>query len=338
VAINDSNMRASVIIPCYNSSTFLPKTLECVLAQSMQPLEIICVDDASTDDTWDLLQDFASKTQNMVIPLRHDVNRGTPAAGRNTAITRACGDWVAFLDHDDEWMPDKLETQARMLLHHPDSGLIHSDAWSEREGEQGSRRPMQQGRHIPAGDPFRALFHRNFIVCSTVLIRRDWLGKAGRLNEAPEALGVDDYDLWLRLARLRCPFTHVAEPLATWQYHGDNASQDKIMSLSSKIWALENLLCKEHGMAVDLGGRGIDLRLTSLRLELAHALLQAGKVNPAQICIEKVLDRKGLNQVLWSVRMAMTLHGLMHPGTQKTIRKAGRRYRQRSRAEGQKKS
>jgi glycosyltransferase involved in cell wall biosynthesis len=122
--------RASVIIPTYNCGRFLPEAIESVLAQTLPPHEVIVVDDGSTDDTPAVAARFAGR-----IVYHRQVNRGVSAA-RNAGMDRATGDWLAFLDADDLWMPTKLAAVAPVCRSRPQPAIVFTDY--QPFGEQGS--------------------------------------------------------------------------------------------------------------------------------------------------------------------------------------------------------
>jgi teichuronic acid biosynthesis glycosyltransferase TuaG len=107
----------SVVVPCFNAAAFLPRTLSSVLAQSHKALELIVVDDASTDNSADVVRAYAQRDDRVVL-VQRTKNAGTPGAPRNDGVARARGEWIAFLDADDLWHPLKLELQLRALREH----------------------------------------------------------------------------------------------------------------------------------------------------------------------------------------------------------------------------
>ena len=131
--------RVSVVIPTYNRAETLPRAIDSALAQTMGDLEVIVVDDGSTDDTDSVLADYEDRDPR-VRPVVHDTNRGANAA-RNTGIERARGEYVAFLDSDDEWHPAKLERQLAALEERSDEWVgVYCDAGFELSGASGPLR------------------------------------------------------------------------------------------------------------------------------------------------------------------------------------------------------
>ncbi|HYL81892.1 MAG TPA: glycosyltransferase, partial [Candidatus Acidoferrum sp.] len=184
----------SVIIPTYNSAGFVVEAVRSVLAQTHSPVEIIVVDDGSTDATAESLRPYAERIRYL-----YQQNRGV-AAARNAGIAVARGDLLAFLDADDMWVPDKLERQLACLDRRPQVGVTHADARHcyVDSGRQCARPPL--ARQFD-GNCYTDLFFGNRIVTSSVMVKRHCLEAVGGFDETIRAASVEDYDLWLRLAR-----------------------------------------------------------------------------------------------------------------------------------------
>lgn len=118
MVIDNAHSLISVIIPVYNGAAFIAAALESVLGQTYQSWEMIVVDDGSTDDTASVVHQFSDRVRYLYQP-----NRG-PAAARNTGMAAAKGELIAFLDHDDQWTPDKLTVQANYLQQNPQVGYV----------------------------------------------------------------------------------------------------------------------------------------------------------------------------------------------------------------------
>lgn len=199
----------SVVVPTRNRGDLLPRAIASVLRQTFADLELIVVDDASSDHTPEVLARLAAADPR-VSAVRSPARRGVSAA-RNLAVARAVGRYVAFLDDDDEWLPAKLARQVE-VLENGDAGLVYCpclyvgpDGREERMGtEDVSARPARE-----------ALFRRNLLSTPAVVVRRDLLCRVGGFDEALPQM--EDWDLWLRLAALT-PFAYVPEPLV--RVHG----------------------------------------------------------------------------------------------------------------------
>lgn len=192
----------SVIIPAYNAALYIVDALESVFAQTHSDFEVIAIDDGSTDETWQILKRYADR-----ICCLRQVNGG-PARARNAALRLASGTFVAFLDADDLWVPEKLSMQAGFLEEHHDVELVFSDMeeFSEDEVVRPSFFATRQNAEIlrrpgRIADAFERLLGEYLIPTSTVLVRRRVLDKVGTFDETFEAMA-EDKDLWLRIARV----------------------------------------------------------------------------------------------------------------------------------------
>jgi glycosyltransferase involved in cell wall biosynthesis len=193
----------SVVIPAYNAAGFLPRALASAAGQSLQPLEILVVDDGSSDATARIARDFGEPVR--LIGQEH---RGA-AAARNSGIRAARGEVIAFLDADDEWLPHKLEKQ--LPLHRlPDLAMSysHSHEFDPQGGDLGDT--FREGGAARGIDLWRKLLAANFIATPTVMAGRALLLSLGGFDESLEV--GEDQDMWIRLA-LRGQVDFVEESL-----------------------------------------------------------------------------------------------------------------------------
>jgi len=214
------NVNISVIIPTHNRVHTIGRAIESVLKQSLQPAEIIIVDDGSTDGTAELIQNDFPACRYL-----HQQNQGVSSA-RNNGISTATGEWLAFLDSDDEWMPEKLATQASVLESNPGMKLCHTEEIWIRNG----KRVNQMKKHAKTGG---WIFQHCLPLCaispSSVIIHRSLFDSVGPFDETLPAC--EDYDLWLRI----CAF-HPTLFIETPQIikHGGHEDQ-----LSRKHWGMD---------------------------------------------------------------------------------------------------
>ena len=192
--MNDPRSLISVIIPCFNAEGTILRTLASVRKQTYHPIEIIAVDDASRDGTLRLLREQEASGVRIVAQPK---NGGAPAA-RNAAIAIARGEFLAFVDADDEWYPDKLERQFELIAAHPAMTMVGCRC--EVLHPDGTRVPVNPDRVPPAGrEAWRTLLHHSFFVPSTVMARADAVRKIGGFDARLRA-GEDDQDICIRLA------------------------------------------------------------------------------------------------------------------------------------------
>ena len=180
--------KISVIIPTYNRKHTLQRAIDSVLAQTFKPYEIIIVDDGSKDGTkeW-LLQNYPS------VQYIHQPNNGVSSA-RNKGIQISQGSWIALLDSDDEWMPEKLEYQSKFIKVNRDSSFCHTNEIWIRNGV----RVNQMKKHKKyGGDIFKHCLDICRISPSSSIIKKDVFEEVGTFDESLTVC--EDYDLWLRV-------------------------------------------------------------------------------------------------------------------------------------------
>ncbi|MCG3148419.1 MAG: hypothetical protein PCFJNLEI_01862 [Verrucomicrobiae bacterium] len=208
----ETRATVSVVIPAYNCARFLAQAVESVLAQTCPPTEVIVVDDGSTDDTAEVAASFGTR-----IHLIRQPNRG-PAVARNTGIEAAQGEWIAFLDSDDVWFPDKLERQVAALQ---PGGLLCGEVLVF-SGMDLPTPPARQPSPITEV-PFERLLQRNWIATSTVVVPRSALVEVGGFNKRYR--GPEDFDCWLSLAYRGVPVRKMMTPVAGYRIIPQSLSQ-----------------------------------------------------------------------------------------------------------------
>src|SRR4030065_1887949 len=208
----------SVIIPTYNRDVFLRSAIESVLNQTFQAFEIIVVDDASSEDVQGIVQGFHDRRIKCI---RHETNKGE-AGARNTGIMHAEAKYIAFLDDDDTWLPEKLKSQLDVLEKNTlKVGGIYS-GYIVKDCDD----PRKSYTKIPAkrGDIYKDLLIKNSIgPPSTVVVRRECIETAG-LFDANIFYGVD-HDFYLRIAK-DFHFEFIAQPLVSYTIHEDRLSNN----------------------------------------------------------------------------------------------------------------
>jgi glycosyltransferase involved in cell wall biosynthesis len=191
-------MQFSVVIPCYNAEAWLESTLASVAAQSLAALEVIVVDDGSSDRSLALLQGQANVTRLLQTP-----NLG-PAAARNAGIAAATGDWVAFLDADDAWKPDHLERIAALVGGTEDvvylAAAEHYSINVNRVVSVSDNGPIEQPTAAMDHDRYFALYlQHGLLEMSSMAVRRDRLQAVGGFNS--DFRGAEDLELMLRVVQ-----------------------------------------------------------------------------------------------------------------------------------------
>ncbi|MDA3810253.1 MAG: glycosyltransferase [Spirochaetaceae bacterium] len=184
----------SVIIPVYNRENMICDAVESVLNQTYEQYEIIVADDGSTDNTISQLKKYSHLASFHCLKLNHS---GFPGKVRNQAVELAKGKWIAFLDSDDLWMPEKLEKQLDYLETHQNSKIIHT---LEKWVRNGKTISQSHRKHQKEGDLFNISLGKCEIGPSTVVMEKSLFLKSGGFREDLEIC--EDYDLWLKITSL----------------------------------------------------------------------------------------------------------------------------------------
>jgi glycosyltransferase involved in cell wall biosynthesis len=205
----------SVVVPCFNGARFVAEAVRSALAQTHQDLEIVVVDDGSTDDSAAVVRGLGAPRVRIIA----QANAGVSAA-RNRGAAAARGEYLAFLDQDDAWLPEKLERQLARFAERPAAGLVYADSFIVAEDGAVLGRVGERAR-LPAGDVFDALLVENVVPVSTLLLPRavfQMVGGFGRYRY------VEDLDLILRVAA-KHPVDVVATPLSRYRVHPGSTSR-----------------------------------------------------------------------------------------------------------------
>ncbi len=205
--------RVSVVIPTYNSTAFIRRTLDSVLSQTFTGMEVLVVDDGSTDGTRELVG-----TIGPPVTLAAGKGREGASVARNRGVALARGEYVAFLDHDDLWNRDKIERQVEGLDADPAAGLSFTQARMTRDGRVLEIAPMLDDPAAFLREAYENLAHWNYIPMSSVMVRRSSLpvvaGDEGSGPFDPDLRLAEDWELWLRIAS-RHKIVFIPEPLTS---------------------------------------------------------------------------------------------------------------------------
>jgi glycosyltransferase involved in cell wall biosynthesis len=217
----------SVIIPAYNGEKFLPRSIGSVLAQTYRNIELIVADDGSTDGTKKVVEEFQGKDARVLYYFEE--NSGGPARPKNFAMQYAKGEYVAYLDQDDEWAPEKLEKQVALF---EAGGVVRGGAGEKELGLVGCDAFLARGNGKVFGiyktpltsEVFPALLDRNYIHSnSSVLLRRDVIERIGARDE--QLKYAEDWDMWIRIAAAEYRFAFVREPLFKYYFYPANSTK-----------------------------------------------------------------------------------------------------------------
>lgn len=251
--MDEKNPLISVIIPTYNRAHLLERAVRSVLNQTYSQFEVIVVDDGSSDDT-PMVVDRLKKLDERVRYLCHGKNKG-PQAARNTGIHATRGDFVAFLDSDDEWLPSKLEKQMAVFASGGRKlGVVYSGFRLEYHDGKPSSNYVPRYR----GYIYKHALKEWITDTNTLLVRKDLLFKVGLWDEKCRC---DEWDLCIRLARV-AEFDFVAEPLSIYYYHGGPSVSKNIGDRA--IGNLDVIICHLPEIVRELGGPALAMHLLSV--------------------------------------------------------------------------
>ena len=226
----------SVIIRTYNRADYLGQAIESVLAQTFREFELIVVDDGSTDDTAALLARYSGRLTPIIL------NRtANPSAIFNAGIRAASGEFVAFLDDDDLWLPHKLEQQVKLLAENASFGFSYGNTRLLYPDGRLSA-PTLQPDQIVSGSVLRTMVHNMCIHPSTTVVRHRWFDEVGLFDEGQ--LDCEDFFFFLRLARVT-EAVCVSEPVSLIRRHDSQyslARERSLFTYQAAVSALESLL------------------------------------------------------------------------------------------------
>ena len=258
----------SVIIHTYNNEKFIAETVESVLNQTYKDYEIIIVDDGSVDGTRDALIPYMQKIRY------HYKENGGIASAKNAGISLSETEFVAFLDHDDLWVPDKLQLQMEHFNENPQIGLVYAKYTSFRDGKELRTKP-EKGY---SGWIFKELLSKSFIQTSTVVVKRECLDAVGPYDET-FSLG-DEYDMFLRIAqKFQCGF--VDKGLTRYRVHDTNASNNDFLFDNENLGVYKKI----YNNFTDLDGvekKILRKRIARYSMKVAEGLYSQGKLEESK--------------------------------------------------------
>lgn len=238
------NPLVSVIIPSYNSRQWVGKALDSVLAQTYQNLEIIVVDDGSTDDTAEFIK--TNYGANERVHYFNQPNGGVSVA-RNFGIQQAKGDLISFLDADDWLLPEKVARQVNFLLIHPEYQIAYCDFWCVADGGKEKLELPTGGRLIKgvSGNILADLLGRTMIAPHAALLYHECLIKAGGFKE--DLMYGEDWEFWLRLAGLGFQFGFLPQRDVVYRLRSDSRSTKNF-----QVQLFRNRTCRYISEEIDL--------------------------------------------------------------------------------------
>lgn len=197
VQSHDVPLRISVVCPVYNSRAYVQRTIDALYGQSILPDELIVIDDGSSDGTPEFLQAYVDSLHKPVKFMLLKMEHRGPGAARNAGIANATGNWIAFLDSDDIWFPEKISSLINCLKQNPNVNFVcHHEEYVRMDG---SRSVLSYASRYSSKRPLtEQLYQVNLFSTSAVACRRELLMEHGKFDAT--LMSAQDYELWLRLS------------------------------------------------------------------------------------------------------------------------------------------
>lgn len=235
--------RVSVIIPTYNTARYLPEAIESVLKQTYQDFEIIVLDDGSNDNTKEIVMKYNDNIKNKIRYIYQE-NKGV-AVARNTAIKNARGEFIALLDADDKYYPNRLEEGIKVIGSNPGIGLVHADDMETFEDGKCIGTPKRNKR-VLSGYIFKNLFtHKANISSPTVLVRKECFDKVGLFDENLTRLGCEDREAWLRIAR-EYRIEYINKVLAYYRHQRAGLSKNREKMMRGRYYVVDKFFSQGY--------------------------------------------------------------------------------------------
>lgn len=266
--------KVSIIIPAYNQAHYLPDAINSALEQSHPDVEVIVVDDGSTDHTPDVTAEYADRPN---VKLIRQANTGLSGA-RNRGFSEATGDYICFLDSDDYFSPDKVQKQAAMLDANPDLGFVYCDIVTvDPSGEPVAEQcTVERSDRVLSGNIFQSLLLGGYFPPHTVMLRRSILAELGGFDL--DCGGHADYEFWLRISAAGHAACFQNEALAYYRTHPDSMSKDGPHMKATRIMAFRKI-AERYPAVLARGLSAVqqmneDLYKANAWLQNAHQLVQ----------------------------------------------------------------
>ncbi|BCS97090.1 hypothetical protein DSLASN_27220 [Desulfoluna limicola] len=268
--------RVSVVIPCYNRESYIEETIHSVLKQTYQHIEIIAVDDGSTDETRKILEKFGHRVLLLEHPDR--ANKGQ-SASINLGLSVATGKYIAILDSDDLFAPNKISLQVACLESHPDVGVVYGNGWYI--DQKGHKLHSILGRdHKETNDPARMLLTCHFNIPSNSLVRKTVYDTVGGFDESMRS--AQDHDMGIRIMEVT-KAAYIDHILWYYRQHSDSQSGRHAL----RRWLTGFVILKKSCVRYDYGLRIKMKRLAVLNFRLGQCYLAEKSYDRAMVCLLK---------------------------------------------------
>ncbi len=241
-------------MPAFNAEKYIEEAINSVISQTYPDWELIIINDGSTDNTLQIVNKLASSEARIKLISQDNKKLG---AARNSGILSAKGIWIAFLDADDLWTPDKLVKQLLIAKAEPGAGVIFTDGFTFYDNSLKTLQPYGtvSGYFTPT-DIYKLEYQGNYIPVLSALVKKVHIDNIGLQDEDPNVYGCEDWDYWLRLALHGVSFYGMDEKLFYYRRHSANMSNDgNLMSLAKATVFIKNfkkeLFSKEEAVNIN---------------------------------------------------------------------------------------
>ena len=276
----------SINLCCYNSEIYLRETLDSIVGQTFKDWELIVVNDGSSDSTEHIIRDYQAK--GFPIVYYYQENKGL-SKSRNKALELSKGKYVAFIDHDDLWLPEKLSKLVEYFGENREDVLCYSDGY-KMYGTSKTNKRFSLDEDFHTGKVFPYLIIRDFINLQTVVINRSVAGD--ELYFVEELKTAEEYELFLRLA-LRWSFGCIPEPLAYYRIHETNLSKDHTLLLKDHYYIID-----EFRDVITAQNLNINRHYSSLYRSVVINLLRQGKRDDAGKFLKYLVKYPDLKNIM----------------------------------------
>lgn len=288
--VNKETAKVSVIMPAYNGEKYIAASVRSVLEQTHTNVELIVIDDGSTDRTAEIVKEFQASDERVIYVFQQNGGQGQ---ARNKGIRLSCGEVIAFLDQDDLWVKEKLERQIEAMnktnvdIIFSDGFIFHDDDSTDESTTCAAWFSALRGK-FGGANMLGYLLTLNRIPTLSAMVRRETMESVGLLEEDRRYQNCDDYDLWLKLAESGATFFGMSEKLVRYRLHSSQHSRNSIQMNKSEIGVLE-----KAWRLTPANQRIKERRLSSLRRKLIIALINNDKTDEAQKTLREFRKRAG---------------------------------------------
>lgn len=277
--------KVSVVIPAYNKAKDTVGVVESVLNQTYKNIEIIVVDDGSSDNTRQLLCDYSDRIRYIY------KDNGGACSARNVGIRLASGEYIGLLDCDDLYLPEKIELSVKFLEEHRDFGFVHSAAYFIDENDNILRKFSHRLSRRRRGSMAKDLLFRDFICNSTVVVRKSCFAKVGLFDE--EIFTPGDWDMWLRLAE-NYKAGYIDRPLVSYRvsssYNFNHVGQVR----REELVVLKKSFARNKELSLDFKNKAV----SNLYYRCALSYILVGNFQKAKEELSLAIDKNKFNLIL----------------------------------------